>query len=179
MSLTQGQIYKGTAGSYSAISSPFEYIPLPQSHVVNRSGSPISGAQASETLDSWLYPGDITADGSFITSDEWLNYSTWSTDDWQSSSDMKRAFSGASRPEPNNGDGLFTRNTLGAVALQGQNDSNYWSHSFAQGLSAVQNGQFTFMVGSDRDVAPGQTNNGLSNTLVTKRFKLVAGQTDM
>jgi hypothetical protein len=179
MSLTQGQIYKGTAGSYSAISSPFEYIPLPQSHVVNRSGSPISGSQASETLDSWLYPGDITADGSFITSDEWLNYSTWSTDDWQSSSDMKRTFGGASRPEPNNGDGLFTRNTLGAVALQGQNDSNYWSHSFAQGLSAVQNGQFTFMVGSDRDAAPGQTNNGLSNTLVTKRFKLVAGQTDM
>ena len=179
MSLTQGQIYKGTTGSYSAISSPFEYIPLPQSHVVDRSGNPISGAQASETLDLWLYPGDITADGSFITSDEWLNYSTWSTDDWQSSSDMKRAFGGASRSEPNTGDGLFTRNTLGAVALQGQNDSNYWSHSFAQGLSAVQNGQFTFMVGSDRDAAPGQTINGLSNTLVTKRFKLVAGQTDM
>ena len=134
-----------------------------------------------ETHSTW-YPGPILAqDGVFINSSEWLDNSTWSADGYQqgSGSINYREFAGPSKLQTGNGDGLLTRTTLGAVALQGQDDSNHWGQTFPQGLSAVQNGQFTFMVGSDRDAAPGYTINGISNTLVTKRFKLVAGQTDM
>jgi hypothetical protein len=180
MSLAQGQIYKGTTGSYSAISSPFKYIPFGDSLKVGIDQIPIN-TNVPEADSTW-WPGPIVADnGVFINSSEWLDNSTWSSDGYQDGggSINYRQFAGPSKTQPYNGDGLFTRTTLGAVALQGQDDSNHWGQTFSQGLSAVQNGQFTFMVGSSRDAAPGYTINGLSNTLVTKRFKLVAGQTDM